>query len=234
MPYDASQTPASPARPQPIFNAPLIVVVMSILLIALYAAYAFAPFAEQQAALYDFALAPERFWAAAGSSKVYPDMFAGLLTLASTALLHGDWMHVIVNSLMLLAFGTPVARTFGGGPTAWGLWMIVFLGSVVAGSALYLAFATAESPYAVGASGGTSGLVAAAFLLDPYGMKRKLWDAEFLKFTAAFGIANALLTFVAPSLLGMALAWEAHLGGYIAGAILMAVLPVKGYRVVQT
>ena len=25
--------------------------------------------------------------------------------------------------------------------------------------------------------------------------------------------------------IGMALAWEAHLGGYIAGAILMAVLP---------
>lgn len=234
MPYDASETPASSARPQPIFNAPLIVVVMSISLVALYAAYAFAPFAEQQATLYDFALAPERFWAPAGSPKVYPDVLSGLLTLASTALLHGDWMHVIVNSLMLLAFGTPVARTFGGGPTGWGLWMIVFLGSVIAGSALYLAFATAETPYAVGASGGTSGLVAAAFLLDPYGMKRKLWDPEFLKFSGAFAAVNALLTIVAPSLLGMALAWEAHLGGYIAGAILMAVLPVKGYRPVQS
>ncbi len=231
MPYDASETPASPAKQPPIFNAPLIVVIMSLLLVAFYAAFAFAPFADQQAALYDFALAPERFWAAAGSSRVYPDVVSGLMTLASTALLHGDWMHVIVNALMLLAFGTPVARTFGKGPGAWGLWMVVFLGSVIAGSALYLAFATVETPYAVGASGGTSGLVAAAFLLDPYGMKRKLWDKEFLKFTFAFGLANAVLTFVAPSLLGMGLAWEAHLGGYIAGAVQMAVLPVKGYRV---
>ncbi|MDP3492970.1 MAG: rhomboid family intramembrane serine protease, partial [Hyphomonadaceae bacterium] len=219
---------------QPIFNAPLIVVIMCILLVALYAAYAFAPFAEQQAALYDFALAPERFWAPAGSPKVYPDVLSGLMTLGSTALLHGDWMHVIINSLMLLAFGTPVARTFGKGPSAWGLWMIVFLGSVIAGSALYLALATAETPWAVGASGGTSGLIAAALLLDPYGMKRKLWAPEFLRFTFAFALANVLLTIAAPYALGMGIAWEAHLGGYIAGAVLMAVLPVKGYRLVQS
>ncbi|MEQ1609552.1 MAG: rhomboid family intramembrane serine protease [Hyphomonadaceae bacterium] len=229
MPHDASEAPTQ-SRRQPIFNAPLIAVIMSILLVALYAAYAFAPYAEQQATLYDFALAPERFWAPAGSPDVYPDTLSGLLTLGSTALLHGDWMHVIVNALMLLAFGSPVARTLGSGPTGWGLWMIIFLGSVIAGSALYLAFATAESPFAVGASGGTSGLVAAAFLLDPYGLKRKLWSREFLGLTIAFGVANAVLTFVAPQLLGMGLAWEAHAGGYLAGAILMAVLPVKGYR----
>jgi len=36
MPYDASETPQQPAR-QPIFNAPIIVVVMAILLVGLYA-----------------------------------------------------------------------------------------------------------------------------------------------------------------------------------------------------
>ena len=229
MPYDASETPQQPTR-QPIFNAPIIVVVMAILLVGLYAIYAFAPYQEQQYALYDFALAPERFWAPAGSPRVYPDVFSGVLTLVSTALLHGDWMHVIVNALMLVAFGTPVARTLGRGPVAWGLWMLIFVGSVIGGSALYLAMATVETPFAVGASGGTSGLVAAAFLLDPYGMKRTLWSREFLGMTAAFGIANAVLTLAGPQLLGMGIAWEAHLGGYIAGAILMTALPVKGYR----
>lgn len=233
MPYDTSETPASRARPEPIFNAPLIVVVMSILLVVLYAAYAFAPYSEQEATLYDFALAPERFWAPAGSPDVYPDAFSGLLTLASSALLHGDWMHVIVNSLMLLAFGAPVARTFGGGPAGWGLWMIVFLGSVIAGSALYLALATAETPYAVGASGGTSGLIAAAFLLDPYGMRRKLWSPRFLQLTASVAVINLVLVLAGP-LIGLYVAWEGHVGGYIAGAILMAVLPVKGYRPVQS
>ncbi len=239
MPYDNASDPSeaprqTPARREPLFNAPVIVIVMSVLLVALYAAYAFAPYPEQAGIMYDYALAPERFWAPAGDPKVYPDVLSGLLTLGSTALLHGDWMHVIVNSLMLLAFGTPVARAFGAGPQAWGLWMIVFLGSVIAGSALYLALTDVNGYPAVGASGGTSGLVAAAFLLDPWGLKRKLWSREFLTFTFAIGLANVLLTFVAPSLLGASLAWQAHVGGYVAGALLMAVLPVRGYRAAES
>ncbi|MFT3725939.1 MAG: rhomboid family intramembrane serine protease [Hyphomonadaceae bacterium] len=112
--------------------------------------------------------------------------------------------------------------------------MIVFIGSVAGGSALYLALATESSPYAVGASGGVCGLIAAAFLLDPRGGKRKLWSPEFLKLTIAIVIANVVLTFVAPVLLGMGLAWEAHAGGYIAGALLMTVLPVRGYAEPQS
>jgi membrane associated rhomboid family serine protease len=233
-PDGSSSSDPAPAKREPIFSAPLIVIVMSLSLIGLYAAYSFAPFSEQSGILYDFALAPERFWAPAGSSRVYPDIFSGLLTLVSTALLHNDWMHVIVNSLMLLAFGTPVARAFGSSVTGWGLWMIVFLGSVIAGSALYLALVDATGIPAVGASGGTSGLIAAALLLDPYGGKRKLWSREFLGFTLAIAIANALFTLAAPSLLGMYIGWEAHLGGYIAGALLMTVLPTKGYRAAKS
>lgn len=236
MPYDAANTPPPPAPNQPLFNAPLIVVIMAILLVALYAAYAFAPFNEQQATLYDYALAPERFWAPAGSPDVYPDALSGLMTLVSTALLHGDWLHVIVNSLMLLVFGAPVARAFGKGPSAWGLWMIVFVGSVIGGSAFFLALATVETPWTVGASGGVSGLVAAAGLLDGYGMKQKLWSRRFLAYTAIFAAFNVLLialTIAAPYTLGMGIAWEAHVGGYIAGAVLMSVLPVKGYRPVH-
>jgi membrane associated rhomboid family serine protease len=225
-----SPTQDATDKPPPFFTAPLLVIIMALALIALYAAYTFAPNREQQFALYNFALAPERFWAPAGSPDVYPDVASGLVTLISTALLHADWMHVIVNAMMLLAFGTPVARAFGATPTGWGLWMIVFLGSIIAGSALYLALATVESYYAVGASGGTSGLIAAAFLLDQWGGKRKLWSREFLGLTFALGVANALLTIAAPYMLGMAIAWEAHVGGYIAGAVLMAILPTGGYR----
>ncbi len=233
MPDTSSPAPETP-KPQervPFINAPLIVVLMSLALVLLHLAFVLMPFNEQQTTLYDFALAPERFWAPAGSPSVYPDYVSGLMTLVSTALLHFDWLHVSVNALMLLAFGTPVARTLGSGPMGWGLWMIVFLGSVIAGSALYLALATESTPFAVGASGGTSGLIAAALLLDRWGLKRKLWDREFLMMTFGLALANLLLTFAAPFLFqGVGLAWEAHLGGYIAGALLMTVLPVRGYR----
>lgn len=230
---DDTSRPASPTKPPPFFTAPTIVLLMAALLIGLYAAYFFAPYPDQIGIKYDYALAPERFWAPAGDLDVYPDVWSGLITLASSALLHGDWPHVIVNTVMLLIFGAPVARTLGDGPLGWGLWLTIFLGSVIAGSAVYLAVADVNSPYVVGASGGTSGLIAAAGLLDHYGMKQKLWSRGFLMFTAVFAAINAVLTvltFVAPQILGMGIAWEAHVGGYIAGAVLMTVFPVKGFR----
>ena len=51
-----------------------------------------------------------------------------------------------------------------------------------------------------------------------------------VKVTLVVRHAERVLTFVAPLLLGMGIAWEAHVGGYIAGMLLMTVLPAKGYR----
>lgn len=219
----------TPQRREPFFRAPLIVLLMTLVLLGLYAAYFFQPFDEQQRLLYHYALAPERFWAPTGSPKVYDSYAAGLLTLLSTSLLHGDWFHVIVNSLMMLSFGTPVARALGPGIAGAAKWMLLLVVSIVVGSALYIALATAESYPAVGASGGTCGLIAAAFLLDFDGRRRKLWSREFLTVTAVFAALNGVLTLIAPYILGMGLAWEAHVGGYVAGALLMAVLPLRGY-----
>jgi len=215
---------------QPIINAPLLVILMAALLVALHAVVSFGSYDERMEVMWNYAVWPGRFWAPAGTADVYPDHISGLLTLVSTALLHADWTHVMINSLMLLAFGTPVARAFGNDARGWGLWMLLFVGSVVAGSALYLALADVNGPYLIGASGGTSGLMAAAFLLDPWGGKRPLWAREFVSFSIVFALINVLLVLVAPYALGMAVSWEAHLGGYVAGAILMAVLPVRGYR----
>jgi membrane associated rhomboid family serine protease len=239
MSYDSTEPGDSPPQPQraarePIFNAPWIVVVMSLLLVALYAAYSFASASEQVELEFNFALVPQRFWAPAGSDLVYPDVFSGLLTLISTALLHANWMHVIVNSLMLLAFGTPVARAFGTDFVGAGLWMILFLGAVIAGSLTYLALRDVNAGGAVGASGGTSGLMGAAFLLGFDGERKKLWAREFLTMSVAFAIANVALAFASPYLLGSGLAWEAHAGGYVAGALLMAVLPLRGYRAAES
>jgi len=222
--------PIQTEKRQPFVNAPLLVILMAVLLVALHAAVSFASYDQQDQILWDYAIVPGRFWAAAGSPEVYADYFSGLITLVSTALLHADWSHVIINSLMLLAFGTPVARALGDNVRGWGLWMLLFVGSVIGGSALYLALANVGSPYLIGASGGTSGLMAAAFLLDPWGAKRPLWAREFLVFSGVFVLANVLFVLVGPSLLGMQISWEAHIGGYAAGALLMAVLPVRGYR----
>lgn len=178
--------------------------------------------------MWDYAVVPGRFWAQTGSQDVYPDHFSGLITLLSSGLLHADWMHVMVNSLMLLAFGTPVARVLGDDARGWAMWMLLFVGSVAAGSGLYLILADANAPFLIGASGGTSGLMAAAFLTDPWGARRPLWAREFLGFSAVFALVNLMLVLVGPYIFGAGISWEAHLGGYVAGALIMSALPVKG------
>lgn len=220
-----------PGRPYPpLINAPLLVIVTAAALVLLHAAFEFASPIDQLAITYDYALAPQRFWAVAGSRDVYPDAASGLLTLLSSGLLHADWLHVLVNATMLLAVGAPVCRALGDTAAGAAKWMLLLVVSIIGGSALYLALANVDSPYLIGASGGVSGLIGAVFLLDPHGGKRALWSRQFLSMTAAFVIANAFLAYVAPFMLGMGVSWEAHIGGYIAGALMMAVLPVRGYR----
>jgi membrane associated rhomboid family serine protease len=219
-------------RPPPMFrlgHIPVVVWAMALALLLLYAAFFFAPYEEKVLIQYNYALVPQRFWAPAGSDLVYPNMFEALLTLVSTALLHGDWFHVIVNTLMLVQFGIPVARALGTDVAGAGLWMLLFVASVIAGSIAYLAIQDAGAGAAVGASGGVSGLFAAAFLLDPFtGRKRKPWDRNFLVLTAVFAAINVLLVYAGPMLLGMGIAWEAHAGGYVMGALLMSILPLRG------
>ena len=222
------QSPQRPADRQPIINAPLLVVLMAGLLVALHALVTFSSDEMWSQVMWDYAVVPGRFWAQTGSQDVYPDHFSGLITLLSSGLLHADWMHVMVNSLMLLAFGTPVARVLGDDARGWAMWMLLFVGSVAAGSGLYLILADANSPFLIGASGGTSGLMAAAFLTDPWGARRPLWAREFLGFSAVFALVNLMLVLVGPYIFGAGISWEAHLGGYVAGALIMSALPVKG------
>lgn len=223
------ETDAPARRRQPIINAPLLVIFMTLLIVGLHGATYLLSDEQWVRLQYDYSLAPRRFWAAGmwgpgNDEHVYSSIPAALVTLVSTGFLHAGWFHVIVNALMLLAFGTPVARALGNNPGGWLKWMVVYLGAVIGGSALYLALTDVTNGAAVGASGGTSGLIAAAFLLDPYGRLMSPLSRSFIMMTVAFAAINALITLAGPSLLGMGIAWQAHLGGYIAGAGLMLLL----------
>jgi membrane associated rhomboid family serine protease len=215
-----------------LLGVPLIVIVTAALLVALHAAYEFAELREQLAMTFDFALWPQRFWAPAGSNEVYPDHVSGLLTLLSNGLLHADWLHVLVNVFMLIVFGTPVARVLGLDITGAGAWMLLFAVSIIAGSIAYLAIASANAPFLLGASGGTSGLLAASFLASREG-KFMLWSTPFLGLTVGFVLINVVLVLLGPYM-GMMISWEAHAGGYIGGALMMAVLPVRGYDLARS
>ena len=125
-------------------------------------------------------------------------------------LLHGSWAHVLINGAMLMAFGAGVERWLG----AWrmlGLFTVCGLAAV----AVQFALNPASTDPVIGASGGLSGLFAAVLVMMQHqgAMRGRfgLWPliALWLVTTVAFGYTGA------PD--GSAIAWAAHVGGFIAG-----------------
>jgi membrane associated rhomboid family serine protease len=209
--------------PPPVFNAPASVVGVIGALVAVHLFLWLMGEDAQVWALYWLSLVPSRF-----TDPNFP-MPPGsqYWTLLTYALLHGDWMHILFNSLWLLIFGTPVARYLG-----HSRFLLVCLVSSVVGGAASLALHWGEQVFVVGASGAVSGLIGAAIPIMyavryPGGGGRPLWFGELLRSRNALTFM-AIWLFV--TLLSGAsgwtgngfvtdsgIAWEAHLGGFAGG-----------------
>src|SRR5262249_56221834 len=91
-------------------------------------------------------------------SAVLPGgLAAGLWTFVTYALIHGNWVHLAVNSVWLLPFGTVVARRFGGSR-----YLLFFAITAAAGAAAHLLTNWSAILPMVGASAAASGFMAAA------------------------------------------------------------------------
>ena len=178
----------APPRHEPMFDAPSVVVALAIVLIAVYAAFAWASPEVQDLVIGDFAFVPGRLtvsvWpaqaikllirahtdtAALEQARAMRDLHALTggakpWTLLTYAFLHGSWTHVLLNTIWLLAFGPPVARRFGT-PR-----FLAFVATTAIVSALaHWASATLDFSPLIGASGADSGLMGAAarFVFQP-------------------------------------------------------------------
>src|SRR5690606_27429275 len=171
------------------------------------------------------------------------DLLPLLWTPVTHAFLHADWEHLIINVAWLAIFATPVARRYGSIATTG-----LFLLSAVAGAAAFtlttLIFGAGNGVFLVGASGGVAGLTGAAarFIFPPVLYTRDPETDELVPigrqlaslretfanprsryFTLIWVILNAAVPFL-PMLtpgLDMAIAWQAHLGGFCCGLFLV-------------
>jgi rhomboid family protein len=152
---------------------------------------------------------------------------AAPVTLVTSLFLHGGWMHLIGNMLFLWVFGDNIEDSMG----HWRFLLFYFLCGAAAGLTQALAMATAQAP-TVGASGAVAGILGAYIVLHP---KVKIlvlamtWFPLYLP--AYFVLALWIATQVASVLFGIGgqVAWWAHIGGFITGAIL--VVPFRDKRV---
>ncbi|MEL6754720.1 MAG: rhomboid family intramembrane serine protease [Pseudomonadota bacterium] len=208
--------------PAPFFNAPASVVWLCAALVVAHGLRLISPYGWQDQAFYWLALIPERLelMLNGGGRDAY-GVVSLPVALVGHVLLHGDWMHVLLNAGMLLALGAPVARRQSGAR-----FMLIFLVAAAAGALTFFALRLPDGAPAIGASGGVSGILGAAFLImaGPRAGWPELVSRSFLQTSGAFLILNILLAVFGPTLFGAGIAWDAHLGGYVAGAIAMAAL----------
>lgn len=129
--------------------------------------------------------------------------------VVSYGFLHAGALHLIVNLVALWSLGQMALRLLGPGHSAF-----VYAVSLVGGAVVYGALAAAGQPM-VGASGALFGLAGAILAIE---LRFRIASGASLK-----PLRNAILVLLILNLaLWLAmdglLAWEAHLGGFLAGA----------------
>lgn len=224
--------PLSVSRPrQPILNVPSVVTAVLAVLAVVHGLRALLSRGADLEVLLLFAFIPARY--EGGFVPLPGGVAADAWTFVTYALLHADLMHLGFNAIWLLAFGTPLARRFGT------LRFLLFCAVTAAGGALaHLVTHAGQVQPMVGASAVISGAMAAAmrFAFQPGGAMQwrgnmhlpavplfsALRDPRVLVFLAVWLGLNLLFGLGSVPILGadQPIAWQAHVGGFLAGLLL--------------
>lgn len=233
---------------EPMLNVPTVVVATLAVLALVHAVRMFVLSAEADLEfILTFAFIPVRYEASLLLGASLPGGFgADIWTFVTYALIHADLMHLGFNVAWLLPFGSALARRFG----TWRF--LAFLVVVSAAGALaHLVSHPAQMVPMVGASAAISGCMAAAmrFALQqggPLGLWRpsdrdayrvpvaSLWatlsNPRYLAFLAVWFGLNALFGMGTVPIAGdgQVVAWQAHIGGFLAGLFLFSLFDPVG------
>jgi membrane associated rhomboid family serine protease len=220
---ESGPSDAPPPRREPVFNLPAIVLVLIVLCVGIHVVRVYWLTADQDfALLLRAAFIPIRY-----SGQFHLDFWAFSSPFTYT-LLHGSFTHVFVNMIWLAAFGSPLANRLGVLRFA-----AFFLVTGLAAAFFFWAIHPLGQTPLVGASGSISGMMGAAarfafridrssgraaFAGNPLPYRVVLGSRSVMAFLAVWMVIN-LVTGIVGFVPGNEdqIAWEAHIGGFLAG-----------------
>lgn len=153
---------------------------------------------------------------------------ASLLTLTipfiTAMFLHGNWLHIIGNMLYLWIFGDNVEDRVGHIP-----YLFLYLLVGIAGSITHILSNPASQVPIIGASGAIAGILGAYFISYPKAKVLTLLPLFFFitlveipaVWFLLFWFVMQLFSGFATSVAADSVAWWAHIGGFVVGALLI-------------
>jgi membrane associated rhomboid family serine protease len=221
---------------QPIFNLPPVIIILLLLLAAIHLVRTtLLSIPDDNWVILNFAFFPSAPDVSAGLGERLPG--AAIWSFVTYALLHANWTHLAVNGIWMAAFGSPLAWRFG-------TWRFLAFSAVAAaaGALVHWLAHGGEQIALIGASAAISahmaGVVRFLFISRP-GTPRSYWspaaslvevfsDPRTLIFLGVWFGINIVVGMFGGAAVGGAIAWEAHVGGFLAGLLLFSFFdPVK-------
>ena len=148
------------------------------------------------------------------------------LRLFTALFLHADWAHLLGNLVFLLIFGLPAERSMG----PWRFLLLFLLGGAFSNLAAALSIG-APDRVIIGASGAVSAVIGAYLALFP---RAKLGVVlplglflEFVKAPASlligiWALLQVIFAYIGPAF--GAVAWSAHIAGFLFGILFALVV----------
>ncbi len=219
------------AKSEPAFNIAPVVLLLVALMAGIHGFREFILNTEQN----NYIIAYGAFIPLAYQGEVGLPVWSLVTSPVTYAFLHGSWAHLAINSMWLAVFGAPLAARIGASR-----FLAFFVVTAVAAALLHLVLHHDSINPLIGASGAVSGFTAAA---ARYGFSvrgrgetgftgRRL--TVFETFTNRTSISFILIWFAINFLPAISnfggdnIAWEAHIGGFIAGLLLLPLFDISG------
>ena len=187
--------------------------------------------------IYEFGIVPDHFTAALGGSQHF-QLAGAALSILTSMFLHGSWLHIIGNMWVLWIFGDNIEDYLG-----HFTYLLFYLICGFTAAITHILMNSGSDVPTVGASGAIAGVMGAYFLLYPKARVLTLvplivfftfwwlpaWIVLGYWFLLQFlsGTATSI-AYSSPS--GGGVAFWAHVGGFVAGLILIKIMPRRSPR----